>query len=304
MADFYKTLEIDKTASADEIKKAYRKLAMKWHPDRNPDDPNAEERFKDVSEAYAVLSDAQKRQQYDQFGDRQFHQQFSTEDNLRDFNIDDILGQMGMKSGGFSFNFGRRGGAGGGASIFDMFGGGAQQPRTARARPSKGVSAEVPLVISFYEAMKGGERQLTIDIDGERKELKVRVPAGIRTGKKLRVKGKGHAGPAGPGDLLLLVKVEPDERFSIDGDDLRTEVAIKASLLFVGGSVDVPTIDGERALRVGAGGKTVRIKGQGAPKLGAGGGRGDLYVDLKVMIPNELTADQRAAIEALAAVGL
>ena len=308
MADFYKTLDVEKTASSDDIKKAYRKLAMKWHPDRNPDDPQAEERFKDVSEAYAVLSDEKKRQQYDQFGDRQFQQQWSTEDILRDFNIDDILGQMGVKSGGFSFNFGRRGG-GANNSIFDMFGGagGAGAGRAARPQrppPRRGIAAEVVLPISFYEAMKGAERHLKMTVGGEERDLTVRVPPGIRSGKKLRVKGKGHAGPAGPGDLFLKVKVEADERFELRGDDLHTVVEIPVSTLLLGGSIEVPTLDGDRNLKVGAGGKTMRIKGQGAPKLGKAPERGDLYVELLVTTPDKLDDAQESAAVALRDAGL
>ncbi len=302
MADYYKTLGVEKTASADAIKKAYRKLAMKWHPDRNPDDPQAEDRFKEVSAAYAVLSDAAKRQQYDQFGDSQFHQQWSTEDILRDFNIDDILSQMGMKSGGFSFNFGR----GGGGSIFDMFGGaaGGPQGRPRRPQPKRGLNAEIALPISFYEAMKGTERHLKVNVGGEQRDLTVRIPSGIESGKKLRVKGKGHPGPAGPGDLYLKVKVEADARFERKGDDLCTTVEISPSTLLIGGSIEVPTLDGARSLKVNAGGKTVRIKGQGAPRLGAGDDCGDLYVELKVVVPESLSAEQREAVERLRAVDL
>ncbi len=307
MSKFYETLGVDKAASQDEIKKAYRKLAMKYHPDRNPDDAAAEEKFKDVSEAYAVLSDADKRRQYDQFGDQQFGQQWSTEDILRDFDISDILEQMGVKSGGgFSFNFGR-GGGGGGSSIFDMFGGGRGAPGgrpRPRPKPKKGVNAEVPITISFYEAMKGSERHLHVTIGGEARDLTVRIPPGIRTGKKLRVKGKGHPGAGGPGDLFLKVKVEEDMRFQLDGDDLRTQVEIPPSTMLLGGSIEVPTLDGERKLKVKPGGKTVRIRGEGAAKLGTKDERGDLYIDLQVVAPEELSELQTEAAEALKAVGL
>lgn len=308
MADFYQTLELEKSASADEIKKAYRKLAMKWHPDRNPDDPKAEERFKDVSEAYAVLSDEAKRKQYDTFGDSRFHQQFSTEDILKDFDISDILEQMGIKSGGgFSFNFGRRGaGGGGGGSIFDMFGGGAGAPGPQQRRPAppaRGRDAEVPISVSFYEAMKGSERQLNVTLGGEQRDLTVRVPAGIRSGKKLRVRHKGHPGPAGPGDLYLVVRVEDDARFELRGDDLYTTVELSPSALLLGGEVTVPTLDGDKTLKVAPGGKTVRIRAQGGAKLG-GSERGDLYVELKIALPESLNDEQRTAAEALRDAGL
>ena len=318
--DYYSTLDVERGASADDIKKAYRKLAMKYHPDRNPGDKAAEERFKDVSEAYAVLSDPDKRKHFDRFGGEQFGERFSTEDILRDFNLDDILSQFGMKSSGWGgFSFRRGGGAGpggagpggagpgggGGGSIFDMFGGGgARQPAQT---PPVGSNAEVPLEVSFYEAMHGSERGLQVRIDGQQRDLTVRIPAGIRSGKKLRVKGKGHAGPGGAGDLLLVVQVASDERFERDNDDLHTNTAVPPSALLLGGTVSVQTLAGERRLKVKPGtasGTRLRIRGAGAPILGKGEQRGDLYVRLEVMPPAELDAAQQAAAEALRESGL
>ena len=313
--DFYSTLDVERGATADEIKKAYRKLAMKYHPDRNPGDQVAEERFKDVSEAYAVLSDPDKRKHFDSFGSERFGQKFSTEDILRDFNLDDILSQFGMKSsgwGGFSFRRGggapgaMPGGGGGGAgSIFDMFGGGG--PRQPVQRPPVGSHAEVPLEVSFYEAMHGSERSLQVRIDGEQRDLSVRIPAGICSGKKLRVKGKGHGGPGGPGDLLLIVSVADDDRFERDEDDLHTTARVLASDLLLGGTVTVETLAGDRRLKVQPGtasGTRLRIRGAGAPVLGKGERRGDLYVRLEVTPPAELDDSQRAAAEALRESGL
>lgn len=313
--DFYSTLGVERGASADEIKKAYRQLAMKYHPDRNPGDQAAEERFKDVSEAYAVLSDPDKRKHFDSFGSEQFGQRFSTEDILRDFNIDDILSQFGMKSsgwGGFSFRRGGGGasggpGMGGAGSIFDMFGGGGGGPRQPMERPPVGSNAEVPLEVSFYEAMHGSERGLQVRIDGEQRDLSVRIPPGIRSGKKLRVKGKGHSGPGGPGDLLLIVRVSADDRFERQDDDLHTNAQVLPSDLLLGGTVTVETLTGERRLKVQAGtasGTRLRIRGAGAPVLGKGERRGDLYVRLEVTPPAELDESQRAAAEALRESGL
>jgi len=306
--DFYATLDVERGATADEIKKAYRKLAMEFHPDRNPDDASAEERFKDVSEAYAVLSDPDKRKQFDAFGSDRFGERFSTEDILKDFNLDDILSQFGMKSsgwGGFSFRRGGPPGGAGGGSIFDMFGGGAQRPGS---RPAQlGSDAEVPIEVSFYEAMHGSERQLQVRIDGQQRDLTIRIPAGIRSGKKLRVKGKGHAGPGGSGDLLLVVQVASDERFERDGDDLRTSARVNVSDLLLGGTVSVETLAGERQLKVKAGtasGTRLRIRGAGAPVLGASEKHGDLYVKLEVVPPDSLDEAQQAAAEALRESGL
>ncbi len=315
--DFYETLGVAKDATADEIKKAYRKLAMKFHPDRNPDDASAEDRFKDVSEAYAVLSDEDKRKRYDTVGDSGFHQQFSTEDILRDFNIDDILSQFGMKSSGWGFGGGggARGSARGGrdaagGSIFDMFGGGGRgrpgQQQQQRQQP-RGRDAEVPLTVSFHEAMKGAERSLTIHMDGGDVTLTIRVPAGIETGKKLRAKGKGHRGPGGPGDLYLLIDVAPDERFERKGDNLHTTAAVVPSTLLLGGRITVETLEGEKVLRVGPGtssDKVLRVRGAGAPILGKTEARGSLYVALVVRVPETLNEAQIEAANALLAAEL
>lgn len=304
--DYYAVLGVERGASADEIKKAYRKLAMKYHPDRNPDDAAAEDRFKEVSEAYAVLSDVEKRQQYDTFGDSRFHQQFSTEDILRDFNIDDILSSFGMRGSGWG-NF--RGRGPGGGSIFDMFGGGGRgrpEPQRAQPRPERGRNAEVPLSISLYEAVHGSERSLEVNLDGEAKELTIRVPAGIESGKKLRVRGKGHNGPGGPGDLMLVVKVEADPRFERRGSDLHTVAKVAPSMLLLGGAVDVETFDGVRSLRIEApspSGRQLRVRGAGVPKLGSDE-RGDLYVRLECAPPERLDEAQVAAARALRDAGL
>ncbi len=308
--DYYQTLDVDKTADSDAIKRAYRKLAMKYHPDRNPGDATAEERFKDVSEAYAVLSDAKKRQQYDQFGSDRFQQNFSTEDILRDFNIDDIMSHFGMKGTGRSASFKV---GGGGGSFFDLFGGGApgggpaNRPRPRRPAPKRGRDAELAMEVSFYEAMHGSERQLNAKVAGERRSLTVHIPAGIETGKKLRIKGEGHPGAAGPGDLLLDIKVAVDPRFERRGQDLHTRVEVTASTLLLGGSVEVQTLKGTRTLKVKAGsasGKPIRIRGAGAPKLGNKSTAGDLYVRLEVTPPDDLTDAQTAAAKALRDTGL
>ncbi len=310
-SDYYATLGVERGASADEIKKAYRKLAMDYHPDRNPGDASAEERFKDVSEAYAVLSDPNKRKQFDSFGSDRFGEKFSTEDILGDFDLDDILSQFGMKSsgwGGFSFRRGgggQPGGMGGAGSIFDMFGGGGQRQPSAPA--PTGANAEVPIEISFYEAMHGSERQLQVRIDGQQRDLTVRIPAGIRSGKKLRVKGKGHRGPGGNGDLMLTVQVATDEHFERDGDDLHTSAKVQASDLLLGGTATVETLAGERRLKVKSGtasGTRLRIRGAGAPVLGNADKHGDLYVRLEVVPPESLDEAQQVAAEALRESGL
>ncbi len=320
--DYYTLLGVMRDATPDAIRKAYRKQAMRWHPDKNPDNKDAEEQFKRVAEAYAVLSDPAKRRQYDSFGSAdEFSQNVSVEEIFKDFNFDDLLAQFGLKSSGWG-NFRAR--AGGGGSIFDDLVGAvrgqhsrsaadatASTPSGARPRPpgqvGRGKDAEVPIVISFHEAMHGGERQLRLNIDNEDRELHVRIPAGVTTGKKLRVRGQGHAGVTGKGDLTLIVTVETDPRFDRKGDDLHTVAVVKPSTLLLGGSAEVETLDGKKTVRIAAGtssGALVRVRNHGAPELGKSGERGDLYVKLEVQLPGVLTDAQRQAAEALREAGL
>ena len=308
--DYYALLGIPREATPDEIKKAYRKLAMQYHPDRNQGDKGAEEKFKQMSEAYAVLSDAEKRKKYDAYGSADaFSQNVSTDDIFKDFNLDDILSQFGMRSSGWG-NFKTRRTAAtpnhGGGSVFDdLFSGGATATR--ERAPKKGQDAELPLTIPFLDAMFGGERPIALHMDGEERRLTVRVPAGIATGKKLRVKGEGHKAPGGRGDLHLLVTVEEDPRFERKGDDLHTTAHIPPSTLLLGGSADVETLHGRKRIKVSGGapsGTQVRVRGQGAPVLGKADTRGDLYVRLEVQVEMPLTDEQRAAVEHLREVGL
>lgn len=310
--DYYSLLEVARDASPEVLKKAYRKAAMKFHPDRNPGDKAAEEKFKQVSEAYAVLSDPEKRKQYDQFGDSRFHATHNTDDILRDFNLDDILSQFGMRGSGWgNFKFRRGGGgggpAGGGGSPFDDLFGGQGAARGRPEPPQHGADAEVSLLVPFLDAMHGGEKQIQLSIDGEQRDLNVRIPAGIATGKKLRVKGEGHRGPGGKGDLYLLVTVDTDARFERRGNDIHTVALVPPSTLLLGGPIEVETLAGKKTIKVAAGtstGGVVRVRKQGAPLLGKNGEHGDLYVKLEVAVPRELSDAQREAAEALRAAGM
>ena len=308
-SDYYAQLEVPRDASADAIKKAYRKAAMKYHPDKNPGDKAAEEKFKQVSEAYAVLSDETKRKQYDQFGDSRFHSEHSTEDILRDFNLDDILSQFGMRGSGWgNFKFRRGGGAPAAASPFDdLFGNAGARGRGRAEPPPAGADAEVSLLVPFLDAMHGGEKQIQLSIDGEQRDLNVKIPAGIATGKKLRVKGEGHRGPGGKGDLYLIVTVDVDARFDRRGNDIHTTAYLPPSSFLLGGPVEVETLSGKKTIKVAGGtssGAVVRVRKQGAPLLGKSGEHGDLYVKLEVAVPRELSDEQRTAAEALKAAGL
>ncbi|MCC6621230.1 MAG: DnaJ domain-containing protein [Deltaproteobacteria bacterium] len=301
--DYYKVLGVEKDASADDIKKAFRKLAMKDHPDRNQS-PEAEAKFKEANEAYAVLSDPDKRKQYDMFGADGFGQRFSQEDIFRGFDFgsmfDDLRAGAGKGGGGFDFS-----------SIFGQFGGGGRKQQRgfnpfagAESGPAQGRDTEAELVVSFHEAYHGGERELFVDGKG----VKVRVPRGVRTGTKLRVRGKGQAGPGGgpQGDLILEVKVADHPIFRLDHDDLEMDLPVALTDLVLGGTASVDSPDGQTStIKIPAGtapGQRLRLRGKGFPKKS--GELGDLLVRLVATIPKTLTDAQREHFEALRALGL
>lgn len=318
--DYYQILGVQKGATAEEIKKAYRKLAMQLHPDRNPGDKAAEERFKQVNEAYAVLSDPAKRKQYDTFGAEGFGRRFSQEEIFRDFDFQSILDELGLHLGGggiFDSLFGRgaRGGRGQRVHVdWGVPGGGpgggpGRGPGAGRARPGApaGQDVTVELRIGFYESVNGGERVVSVPgPNGDWEQVGVKIPEGVTTGKKLRVRGKGGASPFGGsrGDLLLSVVVEPDPVFSRDGDDIRCEVRVPPSTLVIGGTVEVPTLQGPRKVRVKPGtqpGAHLRLAGLGAP--GIGRTRGDLFARLMPAFPPTVSDKARKAFEDLAREG-
>lgn len=311
--DYYKVLGLEKNASADDIKKAYRKLALKHHPDRNPGDKKgAEERFKKISEAYAVLSDPEKRQQYDNFGSEAFSQKFTQEDIFRGFDINDILRDLGFGGGGgFSF-FGAPGGRGRRQTYTnrvdpyaEYFGG--EQFR--QPMQQKGEDLEYNLSISLEEAYRGAEKTIALRQGNTTRELKVKIPPGIGSGQKLRLQGKGSPGIGGgpAGDIYLNILVQPHPVFSREGDDLVTEVMVRFSEAALGTSVDVPTLNGQtKRLKVPAGTQSntrIRMKGFGMPHF-KGGGKGDEFVKVSVNIPKKLTDKQQELLRKLSEEGL
>jgi curved DNA-binding protein len=292
--DYYAVLGIKKDAAAEDIKKVYRKLALKFHPDKNPGDKKAEEKFKEITEAYAVLSDPEKRRQYDQFGDTGFHQRFTQEDIYRDFDVGDIFREFGFGTDDiFSHLFG------GGRGRTAFYGGG-------RPQAIRGQDYVMRLNIPFRQAVLGGERRVDFQHDGRSEHLQVRIPAGLEPGQRLRVAGKGGASPAGgpPGDLYLEVQVDPDPLFSREGKDLLVKVRIPFSGACLGTAVDVPTLEGTKRVKVPAGiqsGSKIRLKGFGIP---ARQGRGDLYAIIEVDIPAKLSPQQKELLEKLRDAGL
>lgn len=312
--DYYKTLGVSKDASDKEIKAAFRKLARQHHPDVNPDDPKAEERFKEINEAYEVLGDPEKRTKYDQLGaDWQRWQ------------------QVGGRPGDFNWNQWTTGPAGQGVHVRytnmedleDLFGGGSPfsdfftsifggmgrgaSPGAGfdyRPQVQRGQNLEHEMEISLAEAYYGTTRIITKD--GRR--LEVKIPAGAKTGTRVRMRGEGRSGVGGgeSGDLYLKIKVASDPRFERRGDDLYTTVRVDLYTAVLGDQVRVPTISGEVNLKIPPGsqnGQTFRLRGKGMPKLRKPDQYGDLYVKLDVWLPANLTAEQRKLFEQLRELG-
>ncbi|MCB9616982.1 MAG: J domain-containing protein [Sandaracinus sp.] len=293
--DFYKALEVSRAASADEIKKAYRKLARDLHPDRNPGDSAAEERFKAVAEAYGVLSDPKKKALYDEFGEIGLRDGFDPEVARRV----GAAGPTGFGGGGFGFDpFG--GGGGVGFDVEEILR--QARGRTARQRVR---DVEAELRLDFLEALRGGEHELHIGAPPEQRRLKVRIPAGIRDGEKLRLRGQGSVGRRGapPADLVLTIRVRshPDVWYEEDGLHLR--LPVRPLEAYDGAKVGVSTPQGNVTVRIPPGsrsGQTLRLRGKGASRRGSE--PGDLFVHLELQVPTQGDAELRKALEVLDAV--
>jgi len=301
--DFYKILGVAKDASDADIKKAYRKLARQYHPDTNSGEAAAEKMFKDISEAYSVLSDPDERQQYDAIramgGGARFapHGAGSTANG----GFEDLFGGLftgggGRHSGGYST-------AGGIPPEFaDLFGGGfggAGGPAGYQRAPQKGADRTASTSISFAGSIRGTTIGLR-EPDGD--VIDVRVPAGIKDGQKVRVRGKGQYSPSGNGDLMVTVNVKPHDFYTRDGDNLRIHVPVTFPEAALGADIEVPTIDGEHVrVRVPAGtpsGRTLRVKGRGVK---TSKGTGDLLVTIDVAVPRNLSKEAEEAVKAFAA---
>lgn len=291
--DYYSSLGLDKKADAAAIKKAYRKLAIKYHPDKNPGDKAAEDKFKEITEAYTVLSDPEKKLQYDSYGDSAFHQRFSQEDIFRGANINDMFREFGF---------------GGGEDILSQLFGGGQRghhPFGGQTRTRHGADYNLSVRIPFRTAVTGGERRVSFRTERGDEEMNVRIPAGADNGQRLRIAGKGGLSPNGgpPGDLFLDLQIDPDPTFWREGNDLLVKVKTPYSGLCLGTSIDVPTLDGHKRVKVKAGtknGSKIRLKGfgvQGKPK-------GDLYAVIETSVPDELTDKQSEILKQLRDEGL
>jgi DnaJ-class molecular chaperone len=290
--DYYQTLGVAKNVDQATLKKSYRKLAQTYHPDRNPGDKQAEDRFKEITEAYAVLSDKEKRQQYDRFGESGFHQRFSQEDIFRNADLGDLFGNFG---------------GGGGEDLFSQLFGGGQRGRGQR-QPAKGQDYSMEIGIPLRLAIEGGERHVEYRNEGQVEQIKVRIPAGIEEGAKLRVSGKGGAAPTGgrSGDLYLQIHIENDPIFQREENNLLVDIRLPYTQLCLGTSTEIPTLQGEKRIKVPAGmqpGGKIRLRGFGVP-ASAGRPAGDLYAVINVEIPDQIDEKQRKLMEELAKTGL
>lgn len=302
--DYYKILGVDRNASEEEIKRAYRKLALKLHPDKNPDDKRAEERFKEVNEAYEVLGDPAKRAKYDRFGSSyRAYERSGGQPNGFDWSqwSSGFPGGVHVEVGDIGDMFG-----GGFSDFFNtLFGGMGQAagPRQARARrtTTRGRDIEQPVTITLAEAYNGTTRSLRRN----GKVLEVKIPPGAKTGTKVRVSGKGEQGRGQAGDLYLVVQVAPDARFERRGDDLYTTAEVDLYTAVLGGEVKVATLKGDVVLTIPPGsqpGQTFRLAGRGMPSLKKKKKRGDLYVRLRVNLPKDLTTRERELFKDLAKI--
>ncbi|WP_419787409.1 DnaJ C-terminal domain-containing protein [Pseudodesulfovibrio sp.] len=317
--DYYKLLGVSRSASKEEISKAFKKLARKYHPDLNPNDAAAEAKFKEINEAYEVLKDEKKRKLYDQFGSNWEHgQNFQPPPGYENVNFG---GGGGFPGGGGGFSdffetiFGGGAGGPGGASFrggFSSggfgdagFGGGG-----FRQRPRRGSDSEAVYELTLDEAYRGGNKSITLQEqtagpDGiprmTTKTLEVKVPAGIRDGQKIRLAGQGNPGMSGgpKGDLYLKIKLLPHHMFKVSDSDVVLDLPLAPWEAALGASVRVPTLDGAVEMKIPPGmgsGKKLRIKGKG---LGSGSKRGDQFVRIMIQAPARLSADERRLWEEL-----
>ncbi len=271
--DYYKTLGVERNASDDEITKAYRKLARKHHPDLNPDDKDAKKRFQEIQSAYDCLNDPEKRKKYDRFGEG--YEQYGGGAPFEG------------AGGGQAFDFGDIFGGGGGqvdfGNIFGNFGGGRSR------RPAKGADISAELAVPLRTLVQGGETEFQLSAGGRTESIRVKIPAGIEPGKKIRLRGRGQPAPGGkPGDLLVTVQAEPNPHYRLHGKNIELRLPLRLDEAIQGARVDVETPAGTITLTVppmSSSGKKLRLKGQG---LKGSDGAGDMIVELLIKLPDNV----------------
>ncbi|MEX1039798.1 MAG: J domain-containing protein [Pirellulaceae bacterium] len=300
--DYYKTLGVDRNVTPEALRKAYKKLAQKYHPDLNPDDLKAKEKFKEVQNAYDVLGDAEKRKKYDQFGAG--FENFSAgpqggpgrqrrgPENFQEFDFGDIFGQGGGDGGAdFSDIFRQFTGGGGGAT---------RGPRQRRA-PQRGADVQHEVSVPFKTAIEGGEVQLNVHRpSGNSERITAKIPPGIEDGKRIRLRGQGEQSPNGgpAGDLLILIHIQPHKFFTRKGNNLEVRVPISLSEAILGGTIEVPTPSGGIHLKIPPGtssGKRLRIRGQGikSPESEPG----DIFAEVQIVLPDTISDELKQRIE-------
>ena len=303
--DYYKVIGVDKNASQDEIKKAYRKLALKYHPDKNPGDKVAEEKFKELNEANEVLSDPEKRKKYDELGDQWHHfQQAGGNDSQFNWN------QWQQAGGGQSYYGGDASDMFGGGDFSDFFtnifggmgGAGGRGRSRQRSASYRGQDYETAMEISLED---GTSRLLQLDD----KKIKISTKPGTKDGQKLRIKGKGGEGVGGgpAGDLYLNIHVKPHHLYTRDGDNLTYKLKIDLFTAVLGGKVEVPTFTGPVNVKIPPGtqnGKKLRLKGKGMPVYGKPGNFGSMLVDIDVKLPEDLSGEEKELFEKLREMSL
>ncbi len=313
--DYYQTLGLVKTASAKEIKQAYRKLARRLHPDVNPGDKVAETKFKEINEAYEVLGDPEKRRKYDELGAN--WRQYEQAQQAGQSPFGDVRWTTGGPGGFRAVDEEQLRSMFGDANPFSeffqaFFGGGpsterrSRGPRSTRVRAGRDIEDEIEL--SLEDAMRGTTRRLAIKQEGHTRTVDVRIPPGVGDGSRVRVPGEGEHGSAGArsGDLYLRIHLAPHPRFERRGRDLHTQVSVPVTIAVLGGEAEVPTV-GEHPLRLKIpamtqNGQVFRLKGHGMPALGKPNERGDLYAAVNVALPRHLTPEQRRHYEELAKI--
>ncbi|MEM7118667.1 MAG: J domain-containing protein, partial [Chloroflexota bacterium] len=295
--DYYKILGVNKSSDEKEIKRAYRKLAREYHPDKNPNNEAAEEKFKEINEAYEVIGNPDNRAKYDQLG-ANYHRYKQMGGNPNDFFSQ--WANQGGQQGGFDFSnlgdlFG--GAGGGGADFFETFfgGGGGRQGGFGGRQQQVSLDIDQTVEITLDEAYSGTTR--TFSQNGNR--FTAKIPAGARDGMKIRLRGKGKQSPYGVGDLLLMVKIMPHALYERKGHNLRTEVAVDVLKAVLGGKITVPTMTGDVKLTIPAGtqgGQAFRLKGRGMPLVKNKEQFGDLVATVSIRIPKELSDAERVIL--------
>ena len=298
----YETLGVARDADADALRKAYRKLAKQYHPDANPGNQPAEQRFKDVSRAYDVLSDPEKRAAYDEFGEIALQAGFDA-NAARRAQADFGQAFRGQHGAGFDFgDFGQSGAGGMEELLSRMFGGGGA--RAGFGRNLRGPDVEAELELDFLEAVHGGEKKITLAHAGGSENITARIPRGVADGGRIRLPGKGGASPGGGprGDLYATIRIRPHPVFQRDGRDVLVEVPISVSEAIRGAQIEVPTLDGRATVSIPAGtdsGRKLRLRGKGVPDP-SGAPAGDLYVVVQIRVPKQLDDAALAHVDALA----